>query len=60
MADIHNVFISHYSENDDELHRLKQSLTEKGCTVRNSSVDAKKFATILNKLFKAKSDEANT
>lgn len=39
MSDIHNVFISHYSEDDDELHRLKQRLTDRGCTVRNSSVD---------------------
>ena len=38
MSDIHNVFISHYSEDDDELHRLKQRLTDRGCTVRNSSV----------------------
>lgn len=39
MADIHNIFISHYSEDDDELHRLKQRLTKKGCIVRNSSVE---------------------
>lgn len=39
MSDIHNVFISHYSEDDDELHRLKQRLTDRGCTVRNSSVE---------------------
>ena len=39
MADIHNVFISHYSDDDEELHRLKQRLTEKGCKVRNSSVE---------------------
>ena len=39
MADIHNVFISHYSEDDAELHRLKERLEEKGCKVRNSSVE---------------------
>lgn len=39
MSDIHNVFISHYSEDDNELHRLKQRLEEKGCKVRNSSVE---------------------
>lgn len=39
MSDIHNVFISHYSENDDELHDLKTRLEKEGCTVRNSSVE---------------------
>lgn len=39
MSDIHNVFISHYSEDDAELRKLKCRLKEKGCTVRNSSVE---------------------
>ncbi|WP_254880160.1 TIR domain-containing protein [Segatella copri] len=39
MADIHNIFISHYSEDDEHLHRLKERLQEKGCLVRNSSVE---------------------
>lgn len=39
MADIHNIFISHYSEDDEHLRRLKERLQEKGCTVRNSSVE---------------------
>lgn len=39
MADIHNVFISHYAEDDDELHKFKDRLKEKGCEVRNSSVE---------------------
>lgn len=39
MASIHNIFISHYSEDDEQLRKFKQHLIDKGCNVRNSSVE---------------------
>lgn len=39
MDNIHNVFISHYSEDDLELRKFKQRLIDRGCIVRNSSVE---------------------
>lgn len=43
MSDIHNIFISHYSEDNGHLNRLKERLQEKGCTVRNSSVEKEDY-----------------
>lgn len=43
MADKHNIFISHYGEDERSLDRLKERLREKGCDVRNSSVEKKKY-----------------
>lgn len=43
MANKHNIFISHYGEDENSLDRLKERLREKGCDVRNSSVEKKKF-----------------
>jgi hypothetical protein len=37
-----NVFISHYHKDDEHLQRLKKRLAEKGCNVRNSSIDSTK------------------
>lgn len=43
MADKHNIFISHYGEDEKSLDRLKERLKENGCDVRNSSVEKKKY-----------------
>ena len=43
MADMHNIFISHYGEDEQSLDRLKKRLRERGCDVRNSSVEKKKY-----------------
>lgn len=43
MADKHNIFISHYGEDEASLDSLKQRLKESGCDVRNSSVEKKKY-----------------
>lgn len=43
MADMHNIFISHYGEDEQSLDRLKERLRERGCDVRNSSVEKKKY-----------------
>ena len=40
---MHNIFISHYGEDEASLDRLKQRLGEHGCDVRNSSVEKKKY-----------------
>ena len=42
MADIHNVFISHYSGDVERLRKLKDRLAECGCTARNSSAEEDK------------------
>lgn len=39
MADLHNVFISHYSGDVQRLRDLKSLLRSKGCKVRNSSAE---------------------
>jgi hypothetical protein len=39
MADLHNVFISHYSGDVQRLRDLKSLLRRKGCKVRNSSAE---------------------
>ncbi len=39
MADIHNVFISHYSGDVQRLRDLKNRLKKAGCKVRNSSAE---------------------
>ena len=43
MADLHNVFISHYGEDEKQLDTLKQRLKDHGCDARNSSVEKKKY-----------------
>lgn len=43
MAEKHNIFISHYGEDEASLDSLKQRLKESGCDVRNSSVEKKKY-----------------
>ena len=43
MADLHNIFISHYGEDENSLDSLKQRLRDHGCDVRNSSVEKKKY-----------------
>ncbi len=43
MADIHNVFISHFNDDDESLHSLKKRLNNIGCTVRNSSIEKKDY-----------------
>jgi hypothetical protein len=42
MADIHNVFISHYSGDVQRLRDLKDRLAACGCTARNSSAEEDK------------------
>lgn len=41
MAEKHNVFISHYGEDEDFLDRLRERLKSIGCEVRNSSIEKK-------------------
>ena len=43
MADLHNVFISHYGEDEKQLDSLKQNLKNHGCDARNSSVEKKDY-----------------
>lgn len=43
MAELHNIFISHYGEDERWLDSLKQRLRDHGCDVRNSSVEKKKY-----------------
>ena len=40
---IHNVFISHYGEDEPHLDSLKERLKNKGCAVRNSSIEKKDY-----------------
>lgn len=40
---MHNIFISHYGEDEKVLDTLKQRLRDHGCEVRNSSVEKKKY-----------------
>lgn len=37
-----NVFISHYGEDDAHVQNMKALLDNKGCTLRNSSIDSTK------------------
>ncbi len=39
----HNVFISHFGEDESALDSLKERLKALGCEVRNSSVEKKKY-----------------
>ena len=43
MAEKHNVFISHYSEDEPHLDRLRDRLHTMGCEVRNSSIEKKNY-----------------
>lgn len=43
MANKHNIFISHYGEDEASLDSLKQRLKDTGCDVRNSSVEKKDY-----------------
>ena len=43
MADNHNVFISHYGEDEAHLDRLRERLKNMGCEVRNSSIEKKNY-----------------
>jgi hypothetical protein len=40
MEEQYNVFISHYGQDDDHVHALKDRLGEQGYNVRNFSVDS--------------------
>jgi len=42
MDNIKNVFISHHGKDDEHVQDLKARLNEKGCQLRNSSVDSTK------------------
>lgn len=42
MNNTHNVFISHYGRDDDQVQRLKQRYIDKGYKVRNFSIDSTK------------------
>lgn len=43
MAEKHNVFISHYGEDEPHLDRLKERLKSNECEVRNSSIEKKDY-----------------
>ena len=43
MAEKHNVFISHYGEDEPHLDRLRDRLKNIGCEVRNSSIEKKDY-----------------
>ena len=43
MAEKHNVFISHYGEDELHLDRLRDRLKNIGCEVRNSSIEKKDY-----------------
>lgn len=43
MAEIHNVFISHYGEDEPHLDRLRERLKSIGCDVRNGSIEKKDY-----------------
>ena len=49
MADVHNVFISHYSGDVQRLRDLKQRLKAVGCDARNSSVEEDKDNKIVRR-----------
>jgi len=42
MDNVKNVFISHHGEDDEHVQELKSKLAERGCQIRNSSVDSTK------------------
>ena len=39
----HNLFISHYGEDESQLDSLTKRLRDHGCDIRNSSVEKKKY-----------------
>lgn len=43
MAEKHNVFISHYGEDEPHLDKLRERLHAIGCDVRNSSIEKKDY-----------------
>lgn len=43
MSGKHNVFISHYGEDEPHLDRLRDRLRNIGCEVRNSSIEKKDY-----------------
>lgn len=43
MSDIHNIFISHYGQDDEHVQRLKNRLKDRGNEIRNSSIDSTKY-----------------
>ena len=49
MADIHNVFISHYSGDVQRMRDLKDRLEATGCIVRNSSLEEDKDNKVVHK-----------
>ena len=40
---IHNVFISHYGEDEQQLDSLKSRLKKNGCNIRNSSIEKRNY-----------------
>lgn len=43
MDKTHNVFISHHGMDDDYVQKLKARFKEKGCNIRNGSIDSTKY-----------------
>ena len=56
MADLHNVFISHYSGDVQQTRELQERLAENGCIVRNSAAKEDEGGIIRNKKGKQVSD----
>ena len=56
MADLHNVFISHYSGDVQRTRELQERLAANGCTVRNSAAKEDEGGIIRNKKGKLVSD----
>lgn len=48
MNSVNNVFISHHGRDDEHLQALKARLEERGCQLRNSSVDSTKANNATN------------
>ena len=56
MADLHNVFISHYSGDVQRTRELQKRLAANGCIVRNSAAKEDEGGIIRNKKGKQVSD----
>ena len=56
MADLHNVFISHYSGDVQRTRELQERLAANGCIVRNSAAKEDEGGIIRNKKGKQVSD----
>ena len=56
MADLHNVFMSHYSGDVQQTRKLQDRLAANGCIVRNSAAKEDEGGVIRNKKGKPVSD----